>query len=111
MSAKVTFNFIIILLVFSSSFVFLMFRAMQFDRNYPDPLPTELSAQTVRLDESIQEDYRCFLPADSGECLGYSEKYYFNRDRGTCEMYVYGGCGAEVPFNSLQECELTCVSN
>lgn len=87
---------------------FLFYRASQFDINYPNPLTNKLSAQTVKLQKDIQEDYRCFLPPKSGKCYGYIEKYYYNRDNNKCEKYVYGGCGATVPFDTLEECSNVC---
>lgn len=106
-SVPILFAILSVILVSSAS-AFLFYRAVQFDINYPNPLTDELSAQTVKLQKDIQEDYRCFLPAESGECFGYIEKYYYNRDTNKCEQYVYGGCGAVVPFDTLDECLTIC---
>jgi|GEM_PF-3927601 len=99
---------ILSLVLVTSASMFLFYRASHFDINYPNPLTDELSAQTVKLQKDIQEDYRCFLPPKSGKCYGYIEKYYYNRDTHKCEKYVYSGCSATVPFDTLGECSNVC---
>ncbi|GAB1602605.1 papilin-like, partial, partial [Argonauta hians] len=51
----------------------------------------------------------CYLPKKSGKCYAYSEQYYFNKEAGRCEMFVYGGCGGNANrFATYAECRLKC---
>lgn len=47
----------------------------------------------------------CHLEPDPGICLAYFPKYYFNRETGHCEEFIWGGCGGVVPFDTLEECQ------
>ena len=57
-------------------------------------------------DSTIPEE--CLLEPDSGPCFGYVPMYYYNQDTQSCEMFIYGGCGGLVPFQSLLECQNLC---
>ena len=35
----------------------------------------------------------CDLPPDVGPCDGAFPRYYYNTNSGTCEQFIYGGCG------------------
>ena len=51
----------------------------------------------------------CLVPAESGPCQAYIERWYFNAERGICERFVYGGCGGnENNFESLAACSAAC---
>ncbi|XP_054710524.1 actinia tenebrosa protease inhibitors-like [Uloborus diversus] len=51
----------------------------------------------------------CELPSESGKCLIYFIRYFFNKDTGSCEKFIYGGCqGNENNFETVEECEQTC---
>lgn len=51
----------------------------------------------------------CALPKQSGVCLAYFEKYYFNSQNGECEKFVYGGCqGNQNNFDDLEQCQQAC---
>jgi hypothetical protein len=47
----------------------------------------------------------CNLEPDSGNCEAYIPKYYFDQQSGTCEEFIWGGCGGTVLFDTLEECE------
>lgn len=47
---------------------------------------------------------RCLLEPDAGLCEAAIPKYYYDKTEGTCKMFVWGGCGGVVPFNSMEEC-------
>lgn len=48
---------------------------------------------------------------DGKMCLGYFPSYYYNRETGECEEFIYGGCGGnENRFDTKQECEDFCVN-
>lgn len=59
---------------------------------------------------SEQDGSWCHLPPDAtGEtgisCLAIQNMYTFNNQSGSCEPYVYGGCGATMNlFQSEEEC-------
>ncbi|XP_066141086.1 papilin isoform X3 [Euwallacea fornicatus] len=51
----------------------------------------------------------CSLGQEPGPCKDYNVKYYFNRNVGRCEQFVYGGCqGNGNRFSSVEECEHYC---
>ena len=65
-------------------------------------LLTATSASATELPE------KCRLAPVKGPCKAMIEKYYFNQTTHTCTAYFYGGCGAVVPFDSLDECKQSC---
>jgi hypothetical protein len=36
------------------------------------------------------------------------EKYYFDQKSSMCKEYIYDGCGAVVPFDTLEACRTLC---
>ncbi|XP_076348776.1 uncharacterized protein LOC143246253 isoform X2 [Tachypleus tridentatus] len=51
----------------------------------------------------------CNLPSDTGRCLAYIQRYYYNPDSKKCEEFIYGGCeGNDNNFQTKAECEYTC---
>ncbi|MCK6575460.1 BPTI/Kunitz-type proteinase inhibitor domain-containing protein, partial [Myxococcota bacterium] len=51
----------------------------------------------------------CGLPADPGLCNAAFRRFYFNPATGTCEGFVWGGCGGnENNFETLEACEAAC---
>lgn len=51
----------------------------------------------------------CDLPKVVGPCRGAFRKFYFNKDSGECEEFLYGGCGGnENNFETKNECEEKC---
>ncbi|MCP4971487.1 MAG: hypothetical protein GY932_12960 [Arcobacter sp.] len=51
---------------------------------------------------------KCYEKQDTGKCRAYFINYYYNQDSKSCEKFVYGGCGGNVPFNKLTDCKKTC---
>ncbi|KAI6189901.1 hypothetical protein M3Y97_00058300 [Aphelenchoides bicaudatus] len=52
----------------------------------------------------------CNQPKDVGRCTGHFNRYYYDRDLGTCELFQYSGCGGnQNKFNSRAECTETCL--
>lgn len=51
---------------------------------------------------------KCSEKPETGMCKAMFIKYYFNNDNKKCEEFTWGGCGGNVPFKSLKECEQTC---
>ena len=50
----------------------------------------------------------CYLLPDAGPCFGYMPMYYFNQQTEICEMFIWGGCAGLVPFENLENCEMSC---
>ncbi|XP_039264911.2 papilin-like isoform X1 [Styela clava] len=51
----------------------------------------------------------CLLPADKGPCEGLEKRYFFDKARGMCSIFTYGGCeGNSNNFMSLKDCRKTC---
>ncbi|GFR11833.1 tissue factor pathway inhibitor [Trichonephila clavata] len=51
----------------------------------------------------------CDLPAETGRCFGYFQRYYFDKEAKQCKKFVFGGCGGnENNFKTLEECQGTC---
>ncbi len=54
----------------------------------------------------------CRLPAESGPCEAAFERWYFNAERGVCQVFTYGGCdGNENNFESLEACHEACAGH
>ena len=57
-----------------------------------------------------EPDYVCMLPLNNGDCKSMLRRWYYNSDRGLCEVFVYGGCGGNGNrFDSYSECRATCM--
>ncbi|KAJ7386308.1 PI-actitoxin-Aeq3b, partial [Desmophyllum pertusum] len=53
----------------------------------------------------------CELPKEVGECRGAFPKFYYNKETGECENFIYGGCdGNQNNFDTKEECERKCKS-
>ncbi|KFD46291.1 hypothetical protein M513_12826 [Trichuris suis] len=52
----------------------------------------------------------CGQPADTGNCRGKEQKWFFNPRTRKCETFIYGGCGGNSNnFGSKQQCETVCL--
>ena len=52
----------------------------------------------------------CGLAPEPGPCNAAFTRYYFDPDEGTCKTFTYGGCDGVVPFETLAECEASCLA-
>ncbi|XP_022255050.1 uncharacterized protein LOC106470708 [Limulus polyphemus] len=51
----------------------------------------------------------CHQPKKVGFCRARKPRYYFNPEKGKCELFYYGGCGGNANrFTTLEECEHKC---
>lgn len=52
----------------------------------------------------------CAMRDDPGHCKAIKERYFFNVDTGSCELFEYGGCGGnDNNFETMEACVETCV--
>ncbi|CAH1637578.1 unnamed protein product [Spodoptera littoralis] len=52
---------------------------------------------------------KCTLPAETGQCTIYSERWFFDTMFKRCRQFYYGGCGGnENNFATEAECENSC---
>lgn len=58
--------------------------------------------------KKIQLPKKCYEEGITGKCRAYFIKYEYNQENGKCQEFVYGGCGGNVPFNTLNECKKSC---
>lgn len=48
----------------------------------------------------------CSLPKDSGYCMAYFPRWWYNKKNGTCQLFIYGGCqGNNNNFQSQSICQ------
>ncbi len=51
---------------------------------------------------------KCYEKGITGKCRAYFIKYEYSQEKGKCQKFVYGGCGGNIPFNTLAKCEESC---
>ena len=51
----------------------------------------------------------CQLKPESGQCRAAHQRYWFDADNGQCRAFIWGGCGGVVPFDTLEDCQQTCL--
>lgn len=52
----------------------------------------------------------CTLPPEQGPCEAAFMKWYFDAERGVCDMFLWGGCGGnDNRFDSQEACEARCA--
>ncbi len=51
----------------------------------------------------------CDLAPEPGMCKAAFQRYYFDSQSGECKVFIWGGCGGVVPFETLDECLTECA--
>lgn len=51
----------------------------------------------------------CSLKPDPGFGKAHFEKFFYNKSTKSCEVFIWGGDGGTVPFDTLSECETSCL--
>lgn len=51
---------------------------------------------------------KCYTVPKTGNCKAMINKYYFNIEDKSCKSFIWGGCGGNIPFQTLEECKKTC---
>ena len=53
----------------------------------------------------------CDQPMDAGPCRAAKPRWFFSKQSGSCEQFLYGGCrGNNNNFASVAECEARCAA-
>ncbi|KRY36954.1 Mitochondrial inner membrane protein OXA1L [Trichinella spiralis] len=53
----------------------------------------------------------CLLDVNPGLCKNVQLRWYFNKKKGTCESFIYGGCGGNGNnFHTEEECQNQCLN-
>jgi hypothetical protein len=52
----------------------------------------------------------CALEPDPGPCEAAFQHWYFDPEVGLCKPFLYGGCDGVVPFQTLADCEASCLA-
>tara|TARA_B100000686_G_scaffold306385_1_gene345752 strand:- start:331 stop:1806 length:1476 start_codon:yes stop_codon:yes gene_type:complete len=65
--------------------------------------------RTIR--QSFEEIQKCYYTPNPGVCLAAITKYYFDQEENECLEFTWGGCGGLVPFETLEDCELSCIAD
>jgi len=65
--------------------------------------------RTIR--QSIEEIQKCYYTPNPGVCLAAITKYYFDQEENECLEFTWGGCGGLVPFETMDDCESSCIDD
>jgi hypothetical protein len=52
---------------------------------------------------------QCLDKPQPGACKKRVIRYFYDYRSDRCRTFQYGGCGGRVPFETLEECEKTCL--
>jgi hypothetical protein len=53
---------------------------------------------------------KCSLKPETGPCKAFFKKYYYDTGSKTCKSFIWGGCGGVVPFDTVEDCNKTCLA-
>ncbi|KFD51135.1 hypothetical protein M514_08035 [Trichuris suis] len=84
-----------------------------YEANVVPTMLTPIVATDSTSAEKINEDVEpvCALPRDSGPCMNFVIKWFYNAVTGKCERFQYGSCGGNNNnFDSMEACNSRCVS-
>ena len=65
--------------------------------------------RTIR--QSFEEIQKCYYTPNPGVCLAAITKYYFDQEENECLEFTWGGCGGLVPFETMDDCESSCIDD
>jgi len=60
---------------------------------------------------SFQEIQACYYIPHTGPCDAAFPRYYYDHEEYECLEFTWGGCGGLVPFETLEDCESSCIDN
>ncbi|CAI9621034.1 unnamed protein product [Staurois parvus] len=71
----------------------------------------EGNANNFHTKEACEIREICDLPKDPGPCEAFMPHFYYDKNTGTCELFIYGGCkGNANNFRTKEACENACQS-
>ncbi|XP_010629802.1 eppin isoform X3 [Fukomys damarensis] len=51
----------------------------------------------------------CSLPKETGLCMAYFRRWWYNKENNTCDLFIYGGCyGNNNNFQTKGMCQNFC---
>lgn len=50
----------------------------------------------------------CEEKPEAGMCRAAFTRYYHDAESGTCRSFIWGGCGGNVPFDTMESCQAAC---
>lgn len=53
----------------------------------------------------------CYEKPDSGRCKAAHTRYFHDPDTGECRAFIWGGCGGNVPFETMEACVRACQAS
>nr|XP_022333272.1 uncharacterized protein LOC111130469 isoform X4 [Crassostrea virginica] len=63
-------------------------------------------------ESSCSRENVCNMDKEEGNCLAYFERFFYNKNTGSCDQFVYGGCGGNANnFDSQESCNRKCVES
>ena len=65
--------------------------------------------RTIR--QSFEEIQKCYYTPNPGVCLAAITKYYFDQEENECLEFTWGGCGGLIPFETMDDCESSCIND
>lgn len=51
---------------------------------------------------------RCLEQPDTGSCGAAKPAFYYDYSTDSCRQFLWGGCGANLPFESMEACVSAC---
>ena len=60
---------------------------------------------------SFEEIQACYYIPNPGVCLAAISKYYYDQEENECLEFTWGGCGGLVPFETMEDCESSCIDD
>ncbi|KRX86804.1 Mitochondrial inner membrane protein OXA1L, partial [Trichinella pseudospiralis] len=71
----------------------------------------ECERRCKKLSSYSQNDDNCLLDVDPGLCKDVQLRWYFNKKKGTCESFIYSGCGGNGNnFQTEEQCQNQCLN-
>ncbi|XP_076321612.1 thrombin inhibitor hemalin-like isoform X2 [Tachypleus tridentatus] len=70
------------------------------------------TCKASKIRKTSRQSNSCDLEPETGLCEAYIPRFYFNKETGTCEQFIYGGCGGNKNnFETIEECYDVCIVN
>ncbi|CAD6186601.1 unnamed protein product [Caenorhabditis auriculariae] len=81
-------------------------------RDQCEDLCVHSAAEQAASDGAAGTNSVCDEAKDTGPCLEFVTKWYYNKTDGTCNRFHYGGCkGTNNRFDNEQQCKASCANH